>query len=87
MKNCQRSRTFQPNPSITRLLERIITASSNDGDLVLDPFCGCGTTIHAAQKLGRQWVGKAKVGIFIAVVEVICHASKLRVETTTCQRD
>jgi DNA modification methylase len=39
------------------LLERIISASSNPGDVVLDPFCGCGTTIHAAQKLGRQWVG------------------------------
>jgi hypothetical protein len=39
------------------LLERIIEVSSNKGDLVLDPFCGCGTTIHAAQKLGRQWIG------------------------------
>jgi DNA modification methylase len=39
------------------LLERIIAASSNPGDIVLDPFCGCGTTIHAAQKLGRQWIG------------------------------
>jgi site-specific DNA-methyltransferase (adenine-specific) len=39
------------------LLERIISASSNAGDVVLDPFCGCGTTIHAAQKLGRQWIG------------------------------
>src|SRR5206468_3548972 len=40
------------------LLERIITASSSPGDVVLDPFCGCGTTIHAARKLGRQWIGK-----------------------------
>jgi DNA modification methylase len=39
------------------LLERIISASSNPGDVVLDPFGGCGTTIHAAQKLGRQWIG------------------------------
>ncbi|MFL6596877.1 MAG: site-specific DNA-methyltransferase [Chthoniobacterales bacterium] len=39
------------------LLERIISASSNPGDVVLDPFCGCGTTIHAAQKLDRQWIG------------------------------
>jgi site-specific DNA-methyltransferase (adenine-specific) len=39
------------------LLERIISASSNPGDVVLDPFCGCGTTIAAAQKLGRKWVG------------------------------
>jgi DNA modification methylase len=39
------------------LLERIISASTNPGGLVLDPFCGCGTTIHAAQKSGRQWIG------------------------------
>jgi hypothetical protein len=39
------------------LLERIINASSNPGDLVLDPFCGCGTTIDAAEKLGRKWIG------------------------------
>jgi site-specific DNA-methyltransferase (adenine-specific) len=39
------------------LLERILTAASKPGDIVLDPFCGCGTTIHAAQKLGRQWIG------------------------------
>ena len=39
------------------LLERIVTASSNEGDVVLDPFCGCGTTVHAAQNLGRRWIG------------------------------
>ena len=39
------------------LLERILLASSNPGDLVLDPFCGCGTTVAAAQKLGRRWIG------------------------------
>ncbi len=38
-------------------MERIIEASSNPGDIVLDPFCGCGTTVHAAQKLGREWIG------------------------------
>ncbi|MDQ3023709.1 MAG: site-specific DNA-methyltransferase [bacterium] len=39
------------------LLERIIAASSNPGDVVMDPFCGCGTAVHAAQKLGRKWIG------------------------------
>ena len=39
------------------LLERIINTSSNEGDLVLDPFCGCGTAMSAAQKLGRKWIG------------------------------
>lgn len=46
-----------PTQKPVALLERIITASSNAGDLVLDPFCGCGTTIAAAQKLGRPWIG------------------------------
>jgi site-specific DNA-methyltransferase (adenine-specific) len=46
-----------PTQKPLALLERIIQASSNPGDLVLDPFCGCGTTIAAAQKLGRRWVG------------------------------
>ena len=39
------------------LLERIIKASSNEGDFVLDPFCGCGTTVVAAHQLGRRWAG------------------------------
>jgi site-specific DNA-methyltransferase (adenine-specific) len=46
-----------PTQKPQALLERIISASSSPGDVVLDPFCGCGTTIHAAQKLGRQWIG------------------------------
>ena len=46
-----------PTQKPLALLERIIQASSNAGDLVLDPFCGCGTTIHAAQKLNRRWIG------------------------------
>ena len=39
------------------LLERILQASSNEGDAILDPFCGCGTAIAAAQKLNRKWIG------------------------------
>ena len=39
------------------LLERIIKASSNEGDIILDPFCGCGTAVVAAQKLNRHWIG------------------------------
>ena len=46
-----------PTQKPITLLERIISASSNPRDVVLDPFCGCGTTIHAAQKLDRQWIG------------------------------
>src|SRR5690606_19401816 len=46
-----------PTQKPLALLERIISASSNPGDVVLDPFCGCGTAIAAAQKLGRNWIG------------------------------
>ncbi len=51
------------------LLERIISASSNEDDLVLDPFCGCGTTVHAAQKLKRQWIGIDVTHLAIALIE------------------
>jgi DNA modification methylase len=46
-----------PTQKPLALLERIIKASSNKGDVVLDPFCGCGTAIDAAQGLGRRWIG------------------------------
>lgn len=46
-----------PTQKPVALLQRILQASSNPGDVVLDPFCGCGTTIDAAEKLGRAWIG------------------------------
>ncbi|MCK4445600.1 MAG: restriction endonuclease [Candidatus Marinimicrobia bacterium] len=46
-----------PTQKPERLLERIIKASSKEGDIVLDPFCGCGTTITVAEKLNRKWIG------------------------------
>jgi len=46
-----------PTQKPLALLERIINASSNKGDTILDPFCGMGTTLHAAQKLERNWIG------------------------------
>jgi hypothetical protein len=46
-----------PTQKPLALLERILMASSNPGDVVLDPFCGCGTAIDAAQRLGRRWIG------------------------------
>ena len=50
-------RTGSPDQKPLALYERIIKASSNEGDLVLDPFCGCATTIIAANSLKRRWVG------------------------------
>lgn len=56
-----------PTQKPVALLERIISASSNPGDVVLDPFCGCGTTIAAAQKLGRHWIGIDVTNLAIAL--------------------
>ena len=58
-----------PTQKPLALLERIISASSNEGDVVLDPFCGCGTTVHAAQKLGRQWIGIDVTHLAISLIE------------------
>lgn len=58
-----------PTQKPVALLERIVATSSNPGDVVLDPFCGCGTTIHAAQKLGRQWLGIDITHLAISLIE------------------
>ena len=52
-----RERLGYPTQKPITLLERVIAVSSNEGDLVLDPFCGCGTTIDAARRLKRRWCG------------------------------
>lgn len=49
--------------------KRIIQASSNPGDLVLDPFCGCGTSIDAAEKLGRDWIGIDVTQLAISLIK------------------
>ncbi len=58
-----------PTQKPLALLERIISASSNEGDVVLDPFCGCGTAVDAAEKLGREWVGIDVTHLAINLVE------------------
>ena len=52
-----RERLGYPTQKPESLLERIMNASSNEGDVVLDPFCGCGTSIAAAERLNRRWIG------------------------------
>jgi site-specific DNA-methyltransferase (adenine-specific) len=52
-----KERLGYPTQKPVSLLERIINASSNPGDTIFDPFCGCGTTLAAAQKLGRSYIG------------------------------
>lgn len=57
INNMAKERTGYPTQKPLALLERIIKASSNPGDVVLDPFCGCATAMIASEKLGRQWIG------------------------------
>ena len=55
--SADKQRLGYPTQKPEKLLERIIKASSNEGDIILDPFCGCGTTINVAEKLNRKWIG------------------------------
>ena len=64
-----------PTQKPEALLKRIIRASSNEGDLVLDPFCGCGTTLVVAHQLGRKWIG-------IDVSPIACNLAKDRLAKT-----
>jgi adenine specific DNA methylase Mod len=70
-----KERLGYPTQKPEALLERIIKASSNEGDLVLDPFCGCGTTINVAERLHRRWIGIDITHLAIALI-------KNRLETT-----
>ena len=58
-----------PTQKPTALLERILRCASDEGDVVLDPFCGCGTTIDAAQRLGRSWIGIDVTVLALGLIE------------------
>lgn len=62
-----------PTQKPLSLLERIIEASSDKGNVVLDPFCGCGTAVHAAQTLEREWIGIDITHLAIALIEKRMH--------------
>jgi site-specific DNA-methyltransferase (adenine-specific) len=64
-----KERLGYPTQKPLALLERIILASSKEGDIVLDPFCGCGTAVHAAEKLKRQWIGIDITHLAISLIE------------------
>jgi site-specific DNA-methyltransferase (adenine-specific) len=66
---CGRERLGYPTQKPEALLERVILATSNEGDVVLDPFCGCGTAIAVAERLGRQWIGIDNNRLAIDLVE------------------
>lgn len=69
LRSWHNERLGYPTQKPLALLERIIEASSNEGDVVLDPFCGCGTAVHAAQKLDRQWIGIDVTHLAIGLIE------------------
>lgn len=64
-----KERLGYPTQKPLALLERIIAASSNPGDIILDPFCGCGTAVHSAEKLGRGWIGVDITHLAISLIE------------------
>lgn len=68
MHNLAEERIGYPTQKPVALLERIIRASSNEGEVILDPFCGCGTTVHAAQRLKRSWIGIDVTHIAIQII-------------------
>ena len=68
-----REKLNYPTQKPEALLERIINASSKEGDLVLDPFCGCGTTITVAERLRRRWIGIDVTHLAIALIKKRLH--------------
>ena len=78
-----KERLGYPTQKPVALLERILSASSNDGDVVLDPFCGCGTTVHAAEKLRRKWIGIDVTHLAIGLIEKRLRDAFPKVEFTT----
>ena len=81
--NTAQERLGYPTQKPVALLERILSASSNPGDVVLDPFCGCGTTVHAAEKLDRQWIGIDVTHLAIGLIEKRLRVAFENVEFTT----
>jgi site-specific DNA-methyltransferase (adenine-specific) len=69
LHNLASERLGYPTQKPQELLDRIISASSNPGDIVLDPFCGCGTAIASAQSLGRQWIGIDVTHLAISLIK------------------
>ena len=68
-----RERLGYPTQKPEALLERIVSASSNEGDVVLDPFCGCGTAIAAAERLNRRWIGIDITHIAVTLIRHRLH--------------
>src|SRR5690606_28137598 len=68
LRSWHQERLGYPTQKPEALLERIIEASSNPGDVVLDPFCGCGTAVAVAERLHRKWIGIDITHLAIAAI-------------------
>lgn len=79
--------TGWPTQKPIKLLERIISASSNEGDLIFDAFAGCGTAMHAAHRLKRKWIGMDISPTAIKVNKERLEKAKARVKIVVEQRD
>ena len=75
IKSFSREKLGYPTQKPLDLLRRIVRASSNAGDVVLDPFCGCGTACHAAAELGRDWIGIDVTALALPVLRARFDAS------------
>lgn len=73
LRNVSKERLGYPTQKPELLLERIIKASSNEGDVILDPFCGCGTCIAVAEKLNRKWIGIDITQLAITLIKGRLH--------------
>jgi site-specific DNA-methyltransferase (adenine-specific) len=73
LNSAAQERLGYPTQKPEALLERIIKASSNEGDVVLDPFCGCGTAVAAAQSLNRRWIGIDVTHLAIGLIKQRLH--------------
>jgi adenine specific DNA methylase Mod len=69
LNSAAKERLGYPTQKPLSLLERIVSVSSKEGDVILDPFCGCGTAVHAAQKLNRKWIGIDITHLAISLIE------------------
>lgn len=85
LNNVAAERLHYPTQKPEALLERIIEASSNIGDVVLDPFCGCGTAVAVAERLGRRWIGIDITALAVTTMKNRLEGAKYRVvgEPTT----
>ena len=73
LSSSSKERTGYPTQKPLALLERIISSSSNEGDMILDPFCGCATTLVAAESLGREWAGIDLSPLAVKLVDKRLH--------------